>query len=335
MRLVLMKKLILAILDSGVDNKYLENMKENNILQCNNYTDEVEYDLNGHGTCTFNYIKKYNEHVKIKIYKLLNKFGKAKLDMFEKVLHDILKQKVDVVCMPLSFRNLDYKDKQIRKINSLLKKISIRGTKIICSYENGKEFSFPAENDYVMGIQGAFLDDIRDYWYNGKDMVTNILPECVKTIGDRRCFFSGNSKACVLAVVIILDIMEKNDYSQLDYELKEKAKKDIWNYCDINRKVESLLNYDIQVEKNSIYNKIKSKCNVILKRHVRTHNITVKQVNKEYYDLIDHLEEILSEIEKVFEIKIYEENIFAYDLLTIDSITSAVYRWIQNYEKNK
>ena len=97
-----MKTKILVILDSGLDKRFLDDTGESNIIKYSNYTDEIDYDLNGHGTCVYNYVKRYNHNVQFVICKILNRFGKAKLDTLEKVLNDLLEHQIDVICMPFS-----------------------------------------------------------------------------------------------------------------------------------------------------------------------------------------------------------------------------------------
>lgn len=335
MRWMVMKNKVLAILDSGVDKIYYDNLEKNNIVRYVNYTYEVDYDLNGHGTSSFNYIRKYNQNIDLIICKMLNMYGKASADLLEKVLLDLLKIDVDIISMPFSFTHMDCELNVLINLKNIFSECKARGIKIISSYENGEKNSFPANDDNIIGVQGAFFDDNKEYWYNGIDMVTNIFPECIRTIGNKRSFFAGNSKACMLATVIVIEALEKED---LNAELNRNSQKCKWVYREINRDIDYIWNKKIYKENDEKkFNEFFLKCHLILERFVCNEFFLKKEETFDiyYFELINHIEDILSYLEKIFCINIDEKMVYATDFLTMDSIVYAVCRWMDCYEKNK
>jgi len=80
-----LERLKLAIIDSGLDKSEVKN-----VLNVYNYTNESAFDLNGHGTSVYNYIRNNCPDIEIIIFKLLNKNGKANGKIFIQLLRDIM-----------------------------------------------------------------------------------------------------------------------------------------------------------------------------------------------------------------------------------------------------
>lgn len=333
------KKLKLAIIDSGIDKT-----KMDEVLKIYNYTNETDFDLNGHGTNTYNYILNLCTDIEVIIFKILDKNGKSNGKMFMDVLKHIIDIDINVICMPFSFK-LCENLKNVKKIKELFCKLENRGTIMICSYMNGYNDSFPANDDKVIGVIGGFLQNNLEYWYNKETMVTSIYPECIRSINNKRVFFSGNSKACALATSIVISKFKQIDIKQCKHKIIEKLLRDAyynkWDCTMINRNINSILKERDTDINNKIFishenAKIKQKILDILTKYTNSNYIYKKnaEFDAQSYQLINNMDLFLNEICCEFSIEIDDNDIYPYDFVNPIYLLVAVRRWIKSYEKN-
>ena len=327
-------KIKIAVIDSGIDKAL-----KSSITEIRNYTSEDEFDLNGHGTSAFNYIMGYCQNIDVIICKVLNSSGKSGSSPLAAALTDLLDTNVNIICMPLSFAGFE-NGYSVNIIHKLLEDLNKEGVIIICSYKNGSKNSFPACNQYVIGVYGGYLDNNSVFWYKNRKMVTNIYPECIRTLNNKRCFFSGNSKACALATVIVIEIIKKNNNRCINIydKLSSDARQVEWDYNQLDRSLEKIFYYSGINRYKVVYEKsliIKEIIINILKNYVKDEFLikTDRAFDDDYYNLVSNMDELINLISKKLSIRISDKDIFPYDFINLDYLISAVSRWDKNYEK--
>lgn len=327
-------KIKIAVIDSGIDKAL-----KSSITEIRNYTGEDEFDLNGHGTSAFNYIMGYCRNIDVIICKVLNSSGKSGSSPLAAALTDLLDTNVNIICMPLSFAGFE-NGYSVNIIHKLLEELNKKGVIIICSYKNGSKNSFPACNQHVIGVYGGYMDNNSVFWYKNRKMVTNIYPECIRTLNNKRCFFSGNSKACALAAVIVIEIIKKNNNRCINIydKLSSYTNQAEWEYSQINRDLESIFCYSGINEHKIIKEKnffIKKTIINILKNYVKDEFLVKidREFDDDYYNLVSNMDEFINLISKKLSIRISDKDIFPYDFINLDYLISAVGRWDKNYEK--
>lgn len=334
------KRIKLAIIDSGLDKS-----KAKNVLKVYNYTNESAFDLNGHGTSVYNYIQNNCSNVEIIIFKLLNRNGQSNVKAFIRLLRDIINIEVDVICMPFSFSSNE-NSVYIKQIHDLLYELYKKDVIVICSYMNGSCVSFPACDEYTIGVFGGFLYNNLEYWYRKNTMVTNIYPECIRTLYDKRSFFSGNSKACALATSIVItkciEIGENHCIRKIDEKLLKETVCDRWDYNMIKRDVQDILKKIVvdtkeEVFYSSEYATIRKIIDQNLRKYVNDKYIEKKEAifDEESYQLINNMDSFLKGICRELSIEICDQYIYPYDFVNPLYLLCAVKRWIECYEKNK
>jgi len=331
----ILDKIKIAVIDSGIDKAL-----KSGITEIRNYTGENEFDLNGHGTSVFNYITGYCQNIDVIICKVLNSSGKSESSPLIAALTDLLDTNVNIICMPLSFAGFE-NEYTINIIHKLLEELNKKGVIIVCSYKNGSKNSFPACDQYVVGVYGGYLDNNSVFWYKNRKMVTNIYPECIRTLNNKRCFFSGNSKACALATVIVIEIAQKinnSSYINIYDKLSSDARQVEWDYNQVDRSLEKIFyysginRYKVVYEKSLIIKKIIIN---ILKNYVKDEFLvkTDRTFDDDYYNLVNNMDEFINLISKKLSIKISDKDIFPYDFINLDYLINAVSRWDKNYEE--
>lgn len=331
----ILDKIKIAVIDSGIDKAL-----KSDITEIRNYTGEDEFDLNGHGTSVFNYIMGYCQNIDVIICKVLNSSGKSRNSPLVAALIDLLDTNVNIICMPLSFAGFE-NGYALNIIHKLLEELDKKGAIIVCSYKNGSKNSFPACDQYTVGVYGGYMYNNSVFWYKNRKMVTNIYPECIRTLNNKRCFFSGNSKACALATVIVIEMAKKINNSKcinIYDELSSYTNQTEWEYSQVNRDLESIFYYS-EINAHKAVNEksffIKKTIINILKNYVKDEFLvkTDREFDNDYYNLVKNMDEFINLISKKLSIKISDKDIFPYDFINLDYLISAVSRWDKNYEE--
>lgn len=320
----------IAIIDSGID----QNVYDKNITDIRNYTDEGEYDYIGHGTNCYKLIcSRLTINVEYIIVKVLNEFGGASIENLYDALYDLLDENVDIICMAISINTYNTKLNQIEKINDLCKKMSKKGTTIVCSYSNRDYESFPASIHNVLGVYGNFFLDSSEYWYcnSTNDIVVDCTPICIRGLENKRNFFSGNSKACALATAIVANKL--NEDIDIKKVLDRTSVRKVWEQKSLNSDVRLLfekkfdilkLNDNPNVEKKELIMVCKEYLSQYLKDDFFTNQIIL---DDNFYERIEYCETILSRIENYYGFSIYEGDVLGETFININSLYYSVCRW--------
>ncbi len=328
----------IAIVDSGIDFRLSDEVEK-----IYNYTEEEVFDNNGHGTCVFNYISNHCDDIEIIVFKIFDKKGKSTRTIFAKFLNAIKSIDIDILCMPFSFIINDKKNKYIDFDNDF-QILNDRNIIMIAAHENGSLKSYPASNGSIIGVQGGFFANDKEFWFNNMEMVANIYPECVRTLNNKRCFFSGNSKACALATCIIASLYNaaNGDIECLYKKIFFEAKTNTWKYKDINRDINDIfLVHAHQIISDDIINVHESvyadDLKYILKEFVgmEFYEKSSSLFDNNSFNLIKNIDFIIERVMERFYIEVRDEEIYPEDFVNFQTFLNATKRWISNYEKNK
>jgi putative serine protease len=318
----------IAIIDSGIDSR----IESNSIISKRNYTSETINDKLGHGTNMYRIISERCKSADYIICKVLNDIGTSTIDQCCHALSDLIDDDVDIVCMPVAIRNIVSYDK-VKTIIKLCDKLVERGKVIICSYSNRDCESYPAKLDNVIGIFGGFFQTENEFWYyvEKKNIVVDFSPQCVRSIGGRREFFSGNSKACAVATAMLSNNVSdiKKIYEYLMYNAYKKE----WNTEDINRNFNTILDGNYNTEFKIKINKAEFKtfCKNKLSKYIDDNFFENKiMVVPHYYDRIYHLEDILSRMEDYYRISIHPNMVDVKDFINFERLFIAINRWLND-----
>lgn len=262
----------IVILDSGIDQALMKNQP--NIL-LKNFTEEDDYDLNGHGTKTYSLIRQLSKkkNFQIKVIKVLNRDLecnylnlKNALEFLERVDFDILNISLATEC-----------NKYFDDINNICHNLNSQGKTIVASHSNTNKLSYPASSKYVIGVLGEKMNNWFDYnilHQDNKDVIADNTPVVCSTINGGYDLYSGNSKATACITSLLT-------YFKKDVKLFETL---------------SFNNYDLR----QIIRRIN---NIELLRNTDESINLIERVGRNKF------EEFLHEISLEFDIN-YEENLF-------------------------
>lgn len=322
---------VLAIIDSGIDKIH------DNIIEVLNYTEEESVDLCGHGTCVYNYLMKHGIESSIIISKIMNCNGKSNGKLLLRALEDLLDRNVNIICMPISFHKINNIN-SMQEIQLILKKLKEKNVIMLCSYENGMNVSFPAINENIIGVWGGYLNYDLIFWYANRNMVTNIFPECVRTLYNKRTFFSGNSKACALASVIVEKYIYKyRDFASVEKKLTLDSGKAEWEFQDINTEISWMLQSEQmanQCDDTIIIDPTIIKC---LEKYVNEDFFNSYDIvwNENNIGLVKNMDNLLNELCDELCMDIDDDDILPYDFINIFYLNRAIERWKNTYEDKK
>lgn len=249
-----MKKIKIAIADSGIDEKIYNN--NNNIVSVESFVENNFWDKNGHGTLCYNFLQSYfsSNTTEYFILKIFNDNGYTNFDILVKALEKLTCMNIDVVNLSLSLtRNLDKSKTKI--LTDLLKILYEQGKIVICSAKNDCQSSrFPSCSEYVIGVKGTFFDDIGIYWINRNNdiqIITDMTPIALPTCNGNSAYFSGNSKAAAVFTGLTLNFLAKNDgafnMDNLLDGLSKSAVRNSWTDYELD-KIKSLYKYTLKIE---------------------------------------------------------------------------------------
>lgn len=171
------RKVKIAILDTGIDrsHEYLKdniiggigfNYDDKYILRTNNYDDD-----NGHGTACASVIKNEFLDVELFIVKILDKQGKANIQILEEALKYILNTNIRLINLSLSVM----RSENVAGLYKVCEELTKKGKIIVSSLANGFEESYPAIFDNVIGVKGFILEDENTFWYNRNENIQCII----------------------------------------------------------------------------------------------------------------------------------------------------------------
>lgn len=172
-----MRKVIIAIIDSGIERNFQNQFKckisgigvtliDNRIKIVEDYLDE-----NGHGTLTASVI--YNEcsDIEFFIIKMLDKKLEGNIECLIASLEYLLDKDVNIINMSLAVEQ-NGRDSRLKKI---CKKLNKQGKILISSVENGKKKSAPAIYKTVIAVQGRKLRKNFDFMFSSKKRTNCVI----------------------------------------------------------------------------------------------------------------------------------------------------------------
>ena len=192
-------------------------------------------DDNGHGRKCAAIIKKKIAHIKIYTIKILDENLLSSEYLLECALEHCLALNIKVINLSLSLVKYFNGD----KIRVLCKKLYEQDKIVVSAVENGKNFSYPAAFDTVLGVIGNAFDKEAIYWFDKNKRiqgVADLLPEFTERELQGNYLFSGNSKACAWIAGQVLECASDQDsFDDVLDKLENRAECKNWEYDDISR----------------------------------------------------------------------------------------------------
>ncbi|AKG34958.1 S8 family serine peptidase [Paenibacillus durus] len=224
---------VVAIVDSGIctsNEAFASNIIGGINFNTDSESDECYTDRNGHGTLCASVIKRIVPDAKIYVVKILNENAATHSKILIKALRHLLTQNVRVINLSIATTNIKYVD-ELREICKLLQD---QGKILICSLQNRRMSSFPADFDTVIGVRGAAFEAPDDYWLNFKyriNCIANATPILVQGLNGKWEMFGGNSKATAVFSGVVLKKLALEPYLQNDQlfnRLEGSAMRSAW-----------------------------------------------------------------------------------------------------------
>ena len=215
-----MKKIKIAVLDSGLDSDMMQELKAKNQIigkksfYYDYYSEKViageeTEDQNGHGTCCVSVMLQHFSEVEFYIIKMLNVSGMANGSVLAAALDFAASLDVDIVsvCASLLVRQQD------TVIQDLCRKIYESGKLLFTSVRNRCLSSEPACYPTVVGVIGDMGEEGSYGWCSEYEiqMKCSARAVIVKELFGCRGVFQGNSKATAEAVAIAAKLMYQYD----------------------------------------------------------------------------------------------------------------------------
>ena len=215
-----MKKIRIAILDSGLDSHMMTELESKNQIigkksfYYDYYSEKVimgeeTEDHNGHGSCCVSMILQNFSQVEFYIIKILNISGAANSAILAASLDFVTSIDVDIVAICASL--LVKQDNT--EIHELCKKIYDSGKIMLISVRNKYLTSEPACYPTVIGVIGDVQEETNYSWCSDYQiqMKCSAKAVIVKELFGCRNVFQGNSKATALAVAIVAKLMYQHN----------------------------------------------------------------------------------------------------------------------------
>lgn len=237
-------KVKIAILDTGVDknHEYLKNNIMGGVsFKCDGkyilVSDDYEDD-NGHGTSCASIIKKEFNDVEIFSMKVLDKYGKANIQILEEALKYLLNTDIKVINLSLSV----IESGVVKDLKKICNKLTSKGKIIVCSLANGYEESYPAIFENVIGVKGFILEDENSFWYNQNKNIQCIIDNnsymSCNINNSYKLFGKCNSQAAAkLTGKVAKLLFEYGDmtFYELNNKLELLARKKYWTSKDLEQ----------------------------------------------------------------------------------------------------
>lgn len=237
----------LAIIDSGVDKRYLEenvtlasaekiyvSQKENEWVLC---IEKSELFEDYHGTKVMAAVSYHSQNAKIECYSF-NVFDKGKASSYavREALEKCLSiEGLEVIVMSLSC------DPYLREeIEIILEKLYQNNVSIFCSVKNRTDTSFPADSKYVFGVRGELIKKRGGYCYEEQKSIQLTADHGFEffRVRDQLFSFSGNSKANANMAGIGVAFIQQGkkpvgsflatNIEQSDFVIEDKAEEINW-----------------------------------------------------------------------------------------------------------
>ena len=225
----------IAIIDSGISSaSSFENRviggksvyaKDDGIYMGDDYSD-----CNGHGTKCAYVIQKYCESAFFFVLKVTQGGTSfSSLYILIEALKILIHMDIDVINISMSI----IEKRENNELNNILKILRAQHKIVVISVKNGKQESYPANNENCIGVREENLFEYKHrFIYRGKSkiqVVTKFYPVFVHDQNLRYGWFFGNSMATAYISGIIGNYIEKNG--------KENIEENIWNnvfHVDLN-----------------------------------------------------------------------------------------------------
>lgn len=253
------KKVKIAIIDSGINihHKDIVNDEINGInLTFHNKEIIVDNEINdklGHGTALYYIIKKNAPFAEIFIVRLFSDSYEIESEYIIYALNYIYKN-ISCDLINLSLGTTD--NSNIHELKQICLKLYKRGTLIISAFDNYGAVSYPAEFDFIIGVDNSFqCKNNNDIEYIESSIV-NIRAkgrqQRVAWINPEYAIVTGSSFACghvtsILAKGIYNNLFKKNTMACALHYLKSIAitnySKQAFNKCDSYESIEQSNNF--------------------------------------------------------------------------------------------
>lgn len=204
-----MKKIQIAIIDSGLNYNHPAFINKNPILIC----EEEQYDptkFYGHGTAIYNIISKVDDIADITNFKLDNIEDGICEDELIKVLKKIKKEySFDLINLSLGISICE----RVDDLYSICKELTDLGTIIVSAFDNTGSMSFPAAFENVIGVTGSpSCVRIDEFQYISDNLVNLGAKGSIQRIAWNNpdyIMLGGNSFACAHTTVQIAKFMSE------------------------------------------------------------------------------------------------------------------------------
>lgn len=237
-----------AILDSGINRYFEDKVTEVYSIYGSNHHDD-----NGHGTKCLSLIERLAPNTEFIIYKILDSNLQCSVKHLCTALTKLLDIDVDIINLSLTMCN---KEKSYI-VNEICQQLWSQGKIILSSKANRGNFSYPAESDFVIGVDGNQFRNDTDFWFKLNEPINCIAsrtPSIVSLGNDKYSFFSGNSKATACMTGILSKNIDK--LYGLDMERKKEciyhlANQNEWNKNEVSadifkpEKDDFLIDYEV------------------------------------------------------------------------------------------
>lgn len=312
-----MKKIRIAVLDSGINRNAADSYLLNSIIGIYELIEHKNYfdvrscgfeDLNGHGTACVTVINHVCNNVEFVIVKILDCKGTCNVEALIAALKFMTTVDVDLINMSVSLNDDAYSN----EISLLVETLYKQGKFIIASKSNDRCVSIPAQLRYVYGVKKFNGQCGLDYTFNSHKKI-NIICDGTPMLMPRGSiipFFGGNSKATSLMTGIIAKHMS-------DEPLLGSINDLIYKYSKTE-----LHKYHPLIHQNKILDS--TICNefnyLASKKDVYNHNMDISAVLNNSmicYNLIDLANDF-------FHKKMTDESFNAYDFTSIDAFLTKV-----------
>lgn len=200
------------LIDSGISHRLLNQSAGGMKITFDNgdftYSKDI-IDKNGHGTYCAEVMLHICKNISFYVIKIVGRNGYTSSSLLYKALEACKNVDARIICMSLSVIG----EKNHEKISKIIKELRDM-EKIVCvSVENGKESSFPANLNEVIGVKGKIFYNTFYYIFEKKD--NNIVyfdstPALMTHPDGAYKFFYGNSKANAVCAGIIAKILNEN-----------------------------------------------------------------------------------------------------------------------------
>ena len=257
-----MRKVTIAIIDSGIDNRFKNQFKCKvsgiGVTLINNEIKIVEdyFDENGHGTLTASVIINECPDIEFFIIKILDRKLEGNIECLIASLEYLLDKDVNIINMSLVVEK-NGRDSRLKKI---CKRLNDQGKILIAAVENGSKKSIPAIYSTVIAVEGRKLKQNFDFMFSSNKRINCVIrsePHLYYQKKDDYVMYGDcNSFAAAKLSGKLARILRKqpsNDNSKVKKLLRKESKLFVWTVPLLNLFKE----YPVFRDNNIIYDPIK------------------------------------------------------------------------------